>query len=87
VGQPFDERNTADKIIARCAEIEPRLLGAEIVAIRHGTRPKRSEVRVELDTGPGHPVVHNYGHGGSGLTLSWGCAFEVRDLVLAALDR
>ena len=50
---------------------------AEVVAHRVGLRPARPSVRLEAEG----RVVHNYGHGGAGVTLSWGCAEEVRDLV------
>jgi D-amino-acid oxidase len=37
-------------------------------------------VRLERDQLPdGRTVIHNYGHGGAGFTLSWGCAREVLD--------
>lgn len=26
-------------------------------------------------------VIHNYGHGGSGVTLSWGCAHDVVNIL------
>jgi D-amino-acid oxidase len=47
--------------------------------LRHkvGLRPSRSAVRLERDG----RVVHCYGHGGAGVTLSWGCADEVVELV------
>ncbi len=44
-----------------------------------GLRPARPTVRVEESvTGPGRArLLHNYGHGGSGLTLGWGCAQDI----------
>jgi D-amino-acid oxidase len=44
-----------------------------VITDRVGFRPTRPEIRVEREG----DVIHNYGHGGSGLTLSWGCAREV----------
>ena len=37
--------------------------------------------RLEAETASGKFIVHNYGHGGAGITLSWGCAAKVHDLV------
>jgi len=53
-----------------------------VLAERVGLRPfRKSGVRLERDQlRDGRTVVHNYGHGGSGFTLSWGCAEEVFEL-------
>jgi D-amino-acid oxidase len=53
-----------------------------VLAERVGLRPfRRSGVRLERDQlRDGRTVVHNYGHGGAGFTLSWGCAREVLEL-------
>jgi len=44
-------------------------------------RPSRTEVRLEFEKVGGRTVIHNYGHGGAGVTLSWGCAEEVVEIV------
>jgi D-amino-acid oxidase len=53
-----------------------------VLAERVGLRPfRRSGVRLERDRlRDGRTVIHNYGHGGAGFTLSWGCAREVLEL-------
>jgi len=38
-------------------------------------------VRLEVEQIGGARCVHNYGHGGSGVTLSWGCARETAALL------
>jgi D-amino-acid oxidase len=73
-------------IIERCAKIEPRFAAARVLEDRVGVRPHRKPVRVEREDLDGFTVVHNYGHGGSGMTLSWGCAQEVLHQVLAWAD-
>ncbi|MGJ4941478.1 FAD-binding oxidoreductase [Bradyrhizobium sp. HKCCYLS1011] len=51
-----------------------------------GVRPYRNgSYRLEAETIGSKFIVHNYGHGGAGITLSWGCAAKVRDLVRARL--
>ncbi len=66
------------RILARCTEHEPRLAGLEVLSIGVGLRPGRTEVRLEAErTSGGLLLVHDYGHGGAGVTLSIGCAEEV----------
>ncbi|WP_372727691.1 FAD-dependent oxidoreductase [Nocardioides sp.] len=64
---------TAAAILARAERLVPQLHGARVLHHRVGLRPVRPEVRLERSG----DVVHCYGHGGAGVTLSWGCAEEV----------
>ncbi|HXU33716.1 MAG TPA: FAD-dependent oxidoreductase, partial [Thermoanaerobaculia bacterium] len=69
------------RILARCGRLAPQLGGGQVVAESVGLRPGRSAIRLEVEeVDEKHAVIHNYGHGGSGLTLSWGCAREVAEL-------
>lgn len=73
---------TTKQILARASELVPQLRKAKIIRQRVGLRPARPAIRCELvRTRTGEPVIHCYGHGGSGVTLSWGCANEVFELV------
>ena len=67
-------------ILEKCSKIIPDLKNAEIIEDIVGLRPGRSEVRLEKEQISGKAIIHNYGHGGSGVTLSWGCAEEVVEL-------
>ncbi|MGW5667414.1 FAD-dependent oxidoreductase [Micromonospora sp. NPDC003776] len=72
---------TAADILERCTALVPAIEGARVLGHRVGLRPGRPAVRLETElTGHG-PVVHCYGHGGAGVTLSYGCADDVAELV------
>jgi D-amino-acid oxidase len=71
----------AARIIERAGTLVPQLRTATVVGHRVGLRPARPGVRLEEERLDGTRVVHCYGHGGAGVTLSWGCADEVAALV------
>jgi D-amino-acid oxidase len=77
----------AESIRRRCAALVPAVADARVLEHRVGLRPGRSAVRLEREEGPQGLVVHCYGHGGAGVTLSWGCASEVARLCAHALGR
>lgn len=75
---------TTTRILTECSrvlDIDP----PKPIAERVGIRPfRRSGVRLERNVlSDGRTVVHNYGHGGSGFTLSWGCARNVFEFLSA----
>jgi D-amino-acid oxidase len=67
---------TAEDILRRGTALVPELAKARVLRHKVGLRPKRPEVRLERVG----DVIHCYGHGGAGVTLSWGCAADVAAL-------
>ncbi len=72
---------TTEAILRRARRLAPEVAGCVVRDVVVGLRPARDQVRLERQETPCGPVVHDYGHGGAGFTLSWGCAEEVRLLV------
>ncbi|PAA64031.1 hypothetical protein BOX15_Mlig021842g1 [Macrostomum lignano] len=78
------EVSAVDKadILHRVTSLWPSLASAPIVQDAVGLRPGREQVRLEREIRPDCTIYHNYGHGGSGLTIFWGCAKETVRLLL-----
>jgi len=74
--------NINKEILSEFMDIKVNLDDAKSVI---GYRPVRDihgdGVRLELEKLQDKSVIHNYGHGGAGVTLSWGCAKEVLDII------
>lgn len=85
--QPHNESLVADPATAAilldyATALVPGLADATVLEHLVGLRPGRAAVRLERERlADGQVVIHNYGHGGGGVTLSWGCAEDVVRLV------
>jgi D-amino-acid oxidase len=80
------DASIAKAIVARCAAVMPSLATAPVLAHRVGIRPGRRCVRLDEQPQPnGGRLIHSYGHGGAGVTLSWGCAKEVHRMLLTSM--
>ena len=76
------------QIQQRAEDIMPSLSNAPTINEWTGVRPIRSTVRLSIeDVSVGKYIIHNYGHGGYGITFSWGCALEVVDHLQGILGR
>ncbi|KAL1506312.1 hypothetical protein ABEB36_005700 [Hypothenemus hampei] len=75
----------SNKIKEQCESLLPSLRGAEIIAHKVGLRPYRNIVRVEKEItnfdGRRVKLVHNYGHGGYGVTAAPGTSMYCCNLV------
>jgi D-amino-acid oxidase len=69
---------STSRIVAECRRVL-KIENPRVLTERVGLRPfRKSGVRLECGKlRDGRTVIHNYGHGGSGFTLSWGCAEKV----------
>ncbi|MEU6153254.1 FAD-dependent oxidoreductase [Actinosynnema sp. NPDC047251] len=67
------ERAVLDRVVA----LVPSLRDAPVVSRAVGLRPTRPSVRLDRVTRSGQVLISCYGHGGAGVTLSWGCAADV----------
>jgi D-amino-acid oxidase len=80
---PRQDERAAGAIVRRCASVEPLLRDARVIGRLVGFRPVRPVVRLEEERSPSGRLLHNYGHGGAGVTLSWGCAGEILRMFLS----
>ncbi|GLY95081.1 FAD-dependent oxidoreductase [Actinoplanes sp. NBRC 103695] len=72
--------SVTSSIVARTAALVPAVAGLPVIGERVGLRPCRhGGPRVSREG----QIIHAYGHGGAGMTLSWGCAAEVVRLALS----
>lgn len=70
-----------ERILRDAPKVYPGIDVSRVKEVRVGLRPGRPTPRIEAEYTDAGPIVHNYGHGGNGYTLSWGSANKVVDAV------
>ena len=90
--KPYDSV-IRDEMAYQAEQVMPSLKHAPVLNEWTCVRPMRDTVRLELEeTKSNIPlcagdkqqkkyIIHNYGHGSLGVSLSWGCALEVVELM------
>lgn len=69
----FFSLNAAEVVKLKIPDLSPN----KITRYSTGIRPCRtSGIRLEAEQRNNKLIIHDYGHGGSGISLSWGCALE-----------
>ncbi|MFB6208878.1 MAG: FAD-dependent oxidoreductase [Candidatus Nanohaloarchaea archaeon] len=98
-GEELDEetvRINGEEIPERIKQVNSSILGNSAginiedydLEVYEGYRPYREKgLRIERQCFQDAEIIHNYGHGGSGVTLSWGSALEVENLVSGFVER
>ncbi len=79
VGTEITEQAALDILLEKASNVFSGLKHRKIIGNWAGLRPFRATVRLEREGNTS--IIHNYGHGGSGFTLSFGCAETVLELV------
>ncbi len=79
IADAVTEPATLHQILDKAYAALPALKMQAVKGNWAGIRPYRHTVRVEQEAATN--IIHNYGHGGSGYTLAFGCAASVAELV------
>lgn len=82
--QGIDKKDRAN-IWEGCCNLVPSLSKARLVEEWAGLRPARHAIRLERESlrqggAVQSEIIHNYGHGGYGVTIHWGCALELANI-------
>jgi len=76
------DQQTTNSILQKAAELVPEIAQARILDVKVGFRSGRSAVRLGKEHLPEDRIlIHNYGHGGSGFSLAFGCAQEIKTML------